>query len=152
MTRNQPEAMTLIDFGAWLEQQARQAGYATQSQLAKAVGVSEGQVSKWIKGKNAPEAKSMQPLANALNAEVLELYVRVGWISAEQANVTLPDREALDPRVARFSRALRLVDELPEGQRAIAERVTSSIEAMITSLEQFAAPFSRHLGLPSVPR
>ena len=46
----------------------------TQGQLAEKIGVTDKAVSKWETGKGLPDISLIEPLANALNISVIELF------------------------------------------------------------------------------
>lgn len=75
----------------------------TQTALAKATGVNQGMVSRWVNGSSVPSPQSIQAIAKALDVPVAEALLQAGHIDHHQDTEGAPEREQLH----------RLVDRLP---------------------------------------
>lgn len=49
--------------------------YKTQTEIAKAVGVSQMAVSKWLSGKTFPSRRTAQKIAKVLGVPVSDIYM-----------------------------------------------------------------------------
>lgn len=141
------------DFAQWLKERSDAQGFSNQAELAQALGVSQGTVSRWMKGNpdrpgSLPQVENLRPLSVALNVPLLELYVRVGFISPDEISLEPPERDPPDPREVRLRKVLHKIDALPAERRLIAEGVLASVDAILGSLERITEPLPGRL----VPR
>lgn len=57
--------------------------------LAEKTGISQTVLSRWNSGKTAPTIDNLRPVAEALNLPLLELVVRAGLLTEEEAGAKL---------------------------------------------------------------
>ena len=84
------------------------AGYAKASELARATGIAEANISRWLRGETQPDLANLRRIAAVLKVPLLELIVAAGHLSPAEAKLrdvvppTAPVRhglstEGLDP-------------------------------------------------------
>jgi transcriptional regulator with XRE-family HTH domain len=79
----------------------------TQANLARALGVNDSLVSRWLTGRNTTDVRYLRKLAPLLKVPVVELLVAAGHLDAAEAKVP-PPKPAEPPRpvtVEEFVRA-----------------------------------------------
>ncbi|WP_328846164.1 helix-turn-helix domain-containing protein [Streptomyces sp. NBC_00258] len=64
-------------------QRAGYTGHGSQARLARDTGMSESSVSRMLKGKAVPDLEFIEPLAQAIEMDLLELLTRTGIFSPE---------------------------------------------------------------------
>lgn len=84
------------DYFLWA---SKQAGYDTSSrgwtaQLARAIGVGDGTVSRWKDAKAIPDIDSCRKLAVAWRQDVLEVFIAAGHLTRQEAHRARPRRPA----------------------------------------------------------
>jgi len=115
-------------FGAWLAREMRDQGYS-QARMASAVGVSQGTISKWVRG-TTPEAAYLERVADVLVADLDYLLALNGYRPAELQRIDpespegrlLPlirqvDWEARPTRLAELENDLRFMINIDRKQR-----------------------------------
>jgi len=87
------------EFGVWLEQARKKAGFPTQAALARRINVEPPTLNKWIQGTRIPDRANALALAEALQVSSLEVFKRLGWAGV------LPEAERYfwEDRLSRLS-------------------------------------------------
>lgn len=75
-------------------------GFDTNKALERASGVDNTSISRWKSGESVPGIDQLRKLVGPLRTPLLQLMVRAGLLSADEAKVTrlaaVPDRPKLD--------------------------------------------------------
>jgi|JI10StandDraft_1071094.scaffolds.fasta_scaffold11374_6 transcriptional regulator with XRE-family HTH domain len=100
----------------------------TQNQLAKAIGVTQGQISRWLRGRNAiPQATAMaietivgarwQWLLNGSRPQYVDLDTAAEYAVSEFRNILLTLPEAQWSRIVASVRAMaELINSMKDGK------------------------------------
>lgn len=72
---------------AYLRGAMAAAGMRNAAELARAAGIGEAQVSRWLRGATTPEEKNLRRLSKALKRPMLELLVAAGHLEPEEARM-----------------------------------------------------------------
>jgi transcriptional regulator with XRE-family HTH domain len=87
-------------WGQWLEAQMQACGFDTNKALERASGVDNTSISRWKSGESVPGIDQLRKLVGPLRTPLLQLMIRAGLLSPEEAKVTrlaaLPDPPKLD--------------------------------------------------------
>ncbi|SER96101.1 Transcriptional regulator, contains XRE-family HTH domain [Lentzea xinjiangensis] len=75
-------------FGDYLRAELKQRDM-TAYQLAEKTGIAQPVLSRWMGGKTVPTIDNLRPVAEALNLPLLELVVRAGLLTEEEAGAKL---------------------------------------------------------------
>lgn len=89
----------------------------TQAELAKAIGVSESAVGKWILGHNAPSMGNVQKMANYFDvpkSSILEEEPAQSWASKRHKVLYDRMRNATDEQLEKMEKIWDLIQEEEE--------------------------------------
>lgn len=78
------EDWTYEGFPLWLRSRIDERGW-TIAQLAEAMGVSNGLISRWMQGKHQPSRKSLVQVARALEVSKEEVLIAAGYLDENDA-------------------------------------------------------------------
>ncbi|OII61234.1 hypothetical protein BJP40_06830 [Streptomyces sp. CC53] len=124
-----------MDFAEWLDKRMKARGY-TPRDLAEASGIGDFNISRWRNGKSPAHPKFWHALAEALDVEPLEIAIRCGALTEEEANAKLPETPTIDPLVERFASAVQDIDQLPvEDRERMRTLAWNSLEFLVGSVE-----------------
>lgn len=105
-------------FGDWLTAQMARCGYKSNVDLEAVTGIGNTTISRWRTGAMAPSVEQLRKLEGPLKTPLLEMLVRAGVLSAEEAKIP---RTALskvsEATVANVAEAIRQDSELMERAR-----------------------------------
>lgn len=76
-------------WAAWVNQQLTRKGWRP-ADAARAFGVDDSMISKWRRGKQDPDPKSLRRIAEALDEPILTVLVAAGYLTAEEAGQVPP--------------------------------------------------------------
>jgi transcriptional regulator with XRE-family HTH domain len=74
-------------FGKWLGQQMTRCGFASNVDLEHQTGIGNTTISRWRNGTMAPSVEQLRKLEGPLRTPLLELLVRAGVLSSDEAKV-----------------------------------------------------------------
>lgn len=113
-------------FAEWLDRTLNEKGIAA-GEVARALGVSNGTVSKWRSGKNAIAFDSARKLAAFLDVQPVRLAVTAGLMTSEEAGAPpLPMPEEDTSNVRRAKEHIMRIPGLSHADR----------EALLRTLEE----------------
>lgn len=75
------------DWPAYLKAAMEAAGYTSAAELARATGIGEAQVSRWLRGATQPDVINLRRLTRSLRRPLLELLVAAGHLEPEEARM-----------------------------------------------------------------
>lgn len=105
-------------FGDWLTAQMSRCGFKSNVDLEAVTGIGNTTISRWRTGAMAPSVEQLRKLEGPLKTPLLEMLVRAGVLSAEEAKIP---RAALskvsEVTVADVAEAIRQDSELMERAR-----------------------------------
>lgn len=128
-------------WAAWIDQQLTHKGWR-QSDAARAFNVDDSMVSKWRRGKQDPDPKSLRRIAEALEVPILTVLVAAGYLSAEEAGAApaaevstdnLSTLELVEELRTRISSHLDQLDPPPPGRNPHPPRRASDVPDTVFS-------------------
>lgn len=132
--------MASMTFADWL---ADHKSDRSGNELAKMVGVSQSQVSRWLTGKGYPAQKFLAPLATALEVsgeemtDAMKLPLAIG---ATNGKAKAPARKAVPEKLA-----LPPIAAVPRGSGFLEARQAALEELATMALTSNGAPFNERL-------
>lgn len=105
-------------FGDWLSAQMTRCGYSSNVELEHATGIGNTTISRWRTGTMAPSVDQLRKLEAPLRTPLLELLVRAGVLSADEAKIPRAAlAKASEEVVVDVAEAIRQDSELMERAR-----------------------------------
>lgn len=86
------------------------------SDLTRAAGVSGSIISRWLTTTARPDLPTLRRISEALHIPLLELLVRSGHLTEQEAGMKLP---AMPPRPSSPEEAIRADDRIPDHHREV---------------------------------
>lgn len=84
-------------FGAWLSAQMTKCGFANNVELEHVTGIGNTTISRWRNETMAPSVDQLRKLEGPLRTPLLELLVRAGVLSPEEAKVSREQLRTIPP-------------------------------------------------------
>lgn len=108
------------EFRSFVLTAASRAGYERPADLARAAGVRDGMLSKWLHGREQPSIASLRKLAGPLRVKVIDLAVLAGRVDPaeiEPETTVVTRHQAMHPLALELARMLAEDSPLTDQQR-----------------------------------
>lgn len=90
------------------------------SDLARAAGINNSIISRWLTTTAQPDLPTLRKISDALRIPLLELLVRSGHLTEQEAGMKLP---TTPPRQSSPEEAIRADDRIPEHHREVLDAI-----------------------------
>jgi transcriptional regulator with XRE-family HTH domain len=104
-------------FGIYIELLMERAGYNTPAALARATGITDTTISRWLQGKKTPTISNLRALAPVLDIRLGDLMIQAGLVTAAEVGQAGAAPPPLPPVVREILRRLGPKSPLTEGQK-----------------------------------
>lgn len=103
-------------WSAYLADLMQRGGFANAADLSRAAGIDQTQISRWLRGQGQPSLENLRRLAPIVRRPILELAVKAGHFTAEEARLRDVTPEQPSP-VADIAEAIKQDTELLDEAR-----------------------------------
>jgi transcriptional regulator with XRE-family HTH domain len=119
MRKGEGEPWDPDDFRAYVLKTAAVNGLATRADIARAAGISDGMLSKWLNGRQQPSPDSVRGLADAIRAPRSRLMILAGRATEDEydGRADTSDAPTLEPLALELDQMLRGTSPLTAEQR-----------------------------------